>query len=316
MFLNLRIMFIFLVTVLAFNATYGSSCPQDINNFLEVYICEGHSLFATKRTDEDQKVTYEYRGFYPPGRIAYEVREGLYTLEMLSKCQSVCEPLTLLQMNELEEFVREIKHKLLGFEGSKEKERLIGKLGRDTYYDVTQFNCVDFAESLLKKYSGKTIVEAFREKNKTLSIFSDPMEPCFADRRIPGNCLNWGTDKAAFWAHYRQGLPSLLWQMFVVEKPWKTFRVVSTNLAALISVNLLSPYSDFLSPYPGLISTLWSGVVLGYSCYDLMISHSVPEAITLGHALFSTGTLSFLPFYYGGSTLRGVFGVFYSSVCQ
>ena len=128
---------------------------------MEIHICEGHSLFATKKETD---YIPEYRGFYPPGRLAYEVREGLYTPDMLSKCQSVCEPLTSEKINELEKFIKEVADKLTEFGDRKEKERLIQSLGRNTYYDVTKFNCVDFAESLLKKYSGKTIIEAFREK--------------------------------------------------------------------------------------------------------------------------------------------------------
>jgi hypothetical protein len=121
--------------------------------------------------------------------------------------------LTSEQALDLKHFIRDT---IIVLDGH--RREISQSLNRTTVYDATKFNCVDFSQMVFSRYSNDSIVEAFVAKDQPLAIYSDALEPCFGSRN-PQDCLQWGMDKAAFWVHYRDGLPNLIWQIYIQEKP-------------------------------------------------------------------------------------------------
>lgn len=185
---------------------------------VSAYICRGHALIGIRAVEKTYKIFY---GFYPPGRIANELRENLYKFEMLEACQSVKVDLTEEQWIDLK-IILANSRMLFDEWGSKEEE---SRFGRSSAYNVFKFNCVDFAQMIMGRFTGESLVETFAKQNNSLSLFSFPLEPCVRAGG-PEYCLRWGLDLGKFWAYYRSGTLNLL-QAFFLEKP----KAVSTAIA-------------------------------------------------------------------------------------
>jgi hypothetical protein len=215
-----------------------------------------------------------YMGFYPTGhsingRIALELKEpGLYTRDQLSLCQSVCEVLSQEKITELREKIKKIRFSL-----EKNEDILPRALGRDEVYSTFKMNCVDFSQSLSLQYLNKTIAGAFQAQNKSLLVHSDAMEPCFGPRN-PTNCFFWGIDKAAFYAHYRNGGVFSVLRQFFYEKPIE--------------------YALPLLAHLGLVISAWSHPAI-------WIVPQFPVALASGWALFQSRSLSLPSFVSSGA---------------
>ncbi|OJV46647.1 MAG: hypothetical protein BGO28_04785 [Alphaproteobacteria bacterium 43-37] len=281
-----------------FFATPLQSACDPASPYLEIFICQGHSFFKINDPIRASRPHYDddasYMGFYPTGhstngRVALELKEpGLYTRDQLSKCQSVCETLSQAEVTELQ-----VKIKKIGLSLDRKEDILPRALGRDEVYSVFSMNCVDFSQSLSLQYLNKTIAGAFHAQNKSLLVYSDSIEPCFG-QRSPANCLYWGIDKAAFYAHYRDGGASSIVSQLVYEKPAEYLLPFVANLALVVSARK-HPAIWIAPQFPMVVA---SGVVLSQSHVFQLPSVS---ASALALLVSSTLTLLAAPAAVGAS---------------
>ncbi len=188
------------------------------------YICQEHAVIGTQPYEKADKTFY---GFYPPGQIENELREGAYTRETLEACQSVKVDLNEDQWMDLQ-IILENSRKLFNQWDSKKGG---ASLRRSIPYDPFNFNCVDFAQMVMGRYTGELLVETFVKQNHPLRLFGDPLEPSLLSGELE-YCLHKGFDPAAYWAHYRAGTLNLL-QAFFMEKPKAAFTAIAITGSAL-----------------------------------------------------------------------------------
>lgn len=269
------------------SSVFAAECTDE-TPFLEVFICQGHSLLKMN-VPESNKLVIHFRGFYPEGRVVDEIGSRLYTLDDLALCQSVCKTLTSEQALDLKHFIRDTIVAL-----DRHRGEISQTLNRTTVYDAVKFNCVDFSQMVFSRYSNHSIAEAFAAENKPLAIYSDALEPCFGSRN-PQDCLQWGIDKAAFWVHYRDGLPNLLSQIYLREKP------------LLLLVNGILVSGCIYKNSAKLLLVIGSGTAL-FAVGSALINYKRLEQVSPTESAFPQLILS------GAEVLAGIFQVAFQRV--